>query len=160
MFSTVAANKESYSLAEVQGAEEARQLQALIGWPSDALFKDALTNPGTLYNCATTSDDVTRAHDITGGMAHQLLKGKSVRRKKRIFHDVPRININAPLLAKDRFDDLDADFMYVQGKPYLITLSLVKSSSKQCNLSTASVKSTRIIRKSPTGGAARISSKA
>ena len=123
MFSTIAANKESYRLAEVQGAEEARQLQARIGWPSDALFKDALTNPGTLYNCATTSDDVTRAHNIMGSMAHQLLKGKSVRRKKHIFHDVPRININAPLLAKDRFDDLDADFMYVQGKPYLITLS-------------------------------------
>ena len=54
---------------------------------------------------------------------HQLLKGKSVRRKKKIFHDVPRINIDAPLLAKDRFDDLDADFMYVQGKPYLLTLT-------------------------------------
>ena len=56
-------------------------------------------------------------------MAHQLLKGKSVRRKKKIFHDVPRINIDAPLLTKDRFDDLDVDFMYVQGKPYLLTLS-------------------------------------
>ena len=123
MFTTVAANKDSYSLAEVQGAETARQLQARIGWPSDAQFKDALTTPGTLYNCATTSDDVTRAHDITGGMAHQLLKGKSVRRKKKLFHDIPRINIEAPLLAKDRFDDLDVDFMYVQGKPYLLTSS-------------------------------------
>jgi len=123
MFSTVAANKESYSLAEVQGAENARTLQARIGWPSDAQFKDALTAPGTLYNCAITHDDVVRAHDITGGIAHQLLKGKSVRRKKRLFHNVPRINIDAPLLAKNRFDELDVDFMYVQGKPYLITLT-------------------------------------
>jgi hypothetical protein len=123
LFSTVAANKESYSLAEVQGAEDARTLQGQIGWPSDAQYKNALTAPGTLYNCAITRDDVTRAHDITGGMAYQLLKGKSVRRKKRIFHDVPRINIDAPLLAKDRFDELDIDFMYVQGKPYLLTLS-------------------------------------
>ena len=83
MFSTVAANRESYSATEVQGAENARTLQARVGWPSDAQFKDALSAPGTLHNCAITGEDVTRAHDITGGMAHQLLKGKSVCRKKK-----------------------------------------------------------------------------
>lgn len=78
MFFTVAANKESYSFTKVQGAENARILQARIGWPSDTQFKDALTTPGTLSNCATTGKDVTRASNIMGGMAHQLLKGKSV----------------------------------------------------------------------------------
>ena len=122
-FSTVAANKECYSLSEVQGAESARTLQSRIGWPSDTQFISALINPGTLYNCPITRDDVIRANVITGGMAYQLLKGKSVRQKKKIFNKVPRFNIEAPLLVKDRNDDLDSDFMYVQGKPYLISLT-------------------------------------
>ena len=122
-FSTVAANKECYSLSEVQGAENARKLQGRIGWPSDTQFASALINPGTLHNSPISRDDVIRAKDITGGMAYQLLKGKSVRRKKKLFHNVPRINISAPLLVKDRIDDIDSDFLYVQGKPFLITLT-------------------------------------
>jgi len=123
LFSTVAANKECYSLSEVQGAENARTLQGRIGWPSDTQFASALINPGTLHNSPISRDDVIRAKDITGGMAYQLLKGKSVRRKKKLFHNVPRINISAPLLVKDRIDDIDSDFLYVQGKPFLITLT-------------------------------------
>ena len=122
-FSTVAANKASYSLREVQGAELARTLQARVGWPSDEQFKNALITPGTFHNCPITREDVIRAYDITGGPAYQSLKGKAVRRKKKIYNNVPRINIEAPLLVKDRNDDLDTDFMYVHGKPYLITLS-------------------------------------
>ena len=123
MFSTVAVNKSYCSADEVRGAELARTLQGRVGWPSDQQFKDALNTPGTFHNCPITRDDVIRAHDITGGPAIQLLKGKSVRRKKKVYDKVPRVNIDAPLLIKDRFDELDTDFMYVQGKPYLLTLS-------------------------------------
>ena len=48
LFSTVAANKELYSRAEIEGAESSRTLQARIGWPSDHKFKEALSSPGTL----------------------------------------------------------------------------------------------------------------
>jgi len=71
-----------YNMAEIEGAESKRILQARIGWPSDHDFKEALSSPGTLYNSHLTADDVTRAYDIFGGRARELIKGKEVRRKK------------------------------------------------------------------------------
>ena len=98
LFSTVAANKELYRRAEIEGAESSRILQARIGWPSDHDFKEALSSPGTLYNSHRTADDVTRASDIFGGRARELIKGKEVRRKKKLFDNIQRIQIPAPLL--------------------------------------------------------------
>ena len=123
LFSTVAANKELYSQAEIEGAQSSRTLQARIGWPADPEFKEALSSPGTLYNSHLTADDVTRAFDIFGGRARELIKGKEVRRKKKLFDNIQRIQIPAPLLQKHKFDDLDVDFMFCNGKPFLVTLS-------------------------------------
>lgn len=62
----------------MQGAEYARTLQGRIGWPSDKQYKDALSTPGTFFNCPIIQEDMTRVNDI-------------------------RVNIEAPVLAKDRF---------------------------------------------------------
>lgn len=53
-----------YSRAEIEGAESSRTLQALIGWPFDQEFKEALSSPGTLYNSHLTADDATRELEI------------------------------------------------------------------------------------------------
>jgi len=123
LFSTVAANKELYSRAEIERTESSRTLQARIGWPSDHEFKEALSSPGPLYNSHLTVDDVTRAFDIFGSRARELIKSKEVRRKKKLFDNIQRIQNPAPLLQKHKFDDLDIDFMFCNGKPFLVTLS-------------------------------------
>jgi len=112
-----------YSRAEIEGAESSRTLQARIGWPSDHEFKEALSSPGTLYNSHLTADDVTRAFHIFGGRARELIKGKEVLRKKKLFDNIQRIQIPAPLLQKHKFDDLDIYFMFCNRKPFLVTLS-------------------------------------
>jgi len=122
LFSTVATNKELYSRAEIEGAESSRTLQARIGWSSDHEFKEALSSPGTLYNSHLTADDVTRAFDIFGGRARELIKGKEVRRKRKLFDNIQRIQIPASLLQKHKFEDLDIDFMFCNGKPFLVIL--------------------------------------
>jgi len=55
--------------------------------------------------------------------ARELIKGKEVRRKKKLFDNIQRIQIPVPFLQKHKFDDLDIDLMFCNGKPFLVTLS-------------------------------------
>ena len=58
-----------------------------------------------------------------GGRAVELIRVKTVRKKRNIFTKTPRVDIPAPLLERHRFDDLDTDFFYVQSVPFLLTLT-------------------------------------
>ena len=55
--STVASNKEYFTLAEIEGADEARDLQHLINWPADQYLIDQLKN-NRIRNCPILPEDV------------------------------------------------------------------------------------------------------
>ena len=82
VFTTVRSNKKYFSNTEVEEAERARILQGKMGWPSDAQYKKLLSEHGnSIINVPVTAEDVTRANEIYGGTAEQLIVGKTVRRR-------------------------------------------------------------------------------
>ena len=121
--STVSQNKEYFSRAEIEGADQARILQDNISWPSTDDFKHYISS-NQLGNCTVTNDNVTRAEAIDGPQV-PLLKGKMVRRRPEHFTNVPRVQIPAPLLEHHPTDELNMDYMYINGTPYLHTKSSV-----------------------------------
>ena len=121
--STVAQNKEYFSRAEIEGADQARILQDNISWPSTEDYKHYISS-NQLRNCTVTIDDVTRAEAIYGPQV-PILKGKMVRRRPEHFTSIPRVQIPAPLLEHHPTDELNMDYMYINGTPYLHTKSSV-----------------------------------
>ena len=120
-FSTVSKNKEYFSRQEIKGAENAREMQGQVGWPSDHQFKEALSGKGQAFvNANITPDDVTRAEAIYGGPAEPLLIGKMTRKKGQTFVPPKRIPLPAPLLEHHKSDILDIDFFYSDNAPYLL----------------------------------------
>ena len=71
-------------------------------------------------NADVTVDDVNRAEAIYG-RAVPLIKGKMVRKRPQHLSEVPRVELPPPLLKHHPHDDLDIDFLYIQGAPYLLT---------------------------------------
>jgi len=57
------------------------------------------------------------------GKAHQISQGKMVRKKVHSTQRVRRFVIPSALLKHYPTDELDIDFFYIQGAPYLLTKS-------------------------------------
>ena len=69
-----------------------------------------------------TPDDIRRAR-IIYGPALPTLKGKMVHTNPGIFEPIPRINIPAPINDEHRNVSLQIDFSFINGAPYLHTVS-------------------------------------
>ena len=65
---------------EIEGADKARHLQQILGWPSDQALITALQG-NQILNCPITADDSHRALAIYGPVV-LILAGKMVRRHK------------------------------------------------------------------------------
>jgi hypothetical protein len=121
--STVRNNKDYFNRQEIEGADKARILQSNIGWPSTKDMQHYIAS-NLIVNCNVTVDDVNRAEAIYGPQV-PLLKGKMVRRRPEHTTNVPRVPLSTPILQHHPTDEINMDFMFVNGTPYLHTKSTV-----------------------------------
>ena len=121
--STVRSNKDYFNRKEIEGADKARLLQGNIGWPSTQDLKELIAS-NQIINCSVTVADVNRAEAIYGPQV-PLLKGKMVRRRPEHIVNVPRVPISTHILKHHPTDEINMDFMFVNGAPYLHTKSTV-----------------------------------
>ena len=89
--STVNANMDYYTHAEIEGTEIARNLQHPLGWPSDKKLKNALSK-NLIINWQVLSDDVRCAH-ASYGPDTDILKGKTARKNPKHIEFKQRIPI-------------------------------------------------------------------
>jgi hypothetical protein len=122
LLNTVQENKQFFSRREIEGAEAARAQQGQIGWPSDQEYYEIIRD-NLLKNSKATLDDLRRAEHIFGGTAVDLLKGKTVYKPINTNASIERIPLPPIILKTHPSDDLDIDFLYVQGAPYLLMKS-------------------------------------
>ena len=115
LMSTVLENEKLYSKREVEAAKKARTFQKRLGYaPSNGIID--LISAGGIKNAPVTEHDMRRADSIYGKDA-SILKGRTTRSKTDgiTFEHVP-----IPLIINQV---LHADIMFVEGKPFLITVS-------------------------------------
>jgi hypothetical protein len=122
LLNTVTENKQFFSRREIEGAEAARAQQGQIGWPSDQEYYEIIRD-NLLTNSKATLDDLRRAEHIFGGTAVDLLKGKTVYKPVNTHASIERVPLPPIILKTHPSDDLDIDFLYVQGAPYLLMKS-------------------------------------
>ena len=122
MLSTVAEQKKLFSRREVKAADAARELYRKIGRPDEAEF-DSILRKNLIRNCPVTPGDARRALVIYGPDI-AVLKGKTTRTtaapRAPTFEAVP---IPPPVLEHHRKVTLCMDFFFVQGIPFLHTIS-------------------------------------
>jgi hypothetical protein len=112
---TVEENTMSYSRREVEDAKRARDFIRKMGYPSPKQAID-LIQSGSVYNCPVTVHDIIRAERIFGSDIASL-KGKRVHMKDpAIKHEY----VSKPV---SEIQSLHADLLFVDNKPYLITVS-------------------------------------
>jgi len=118
--STVANNKLSFTKAQIRGADAARALQSVLAWPSIKDFKHLVAS-NAIKNSPVTIDDIDRAEHIYGP-ALPTLQGKMTRSspktKQTVFVPVP-----LDIFEHHKFIDLHADFLFVNGIPFMHTKS-------------------------------------
>lgn len=114
---TVEQNKLNYSKREIRDATVAREFIRRMGYPS---VKDAIEiiERGSILDCPVTVQDIVRAQDIFGPDIGSL-KGKTTHKKSK--------PIKFDYLPKPKgitsIQNLHADIMFVDGMPYLLTVS-------------------------------------
>jgi hypothetical protein len=122
MLSSVMENKTLFTQREVRAADNSQALYRKIGRPGEEEFQDLLRK-NFIQNCPVTVDDAKRALMIYGpGIA--TLKGKTTRSSaaERIptFQAQP---IPVSILENHQNITICADFFFVQGFPFLHTVS-------------------------------------
>ena len=117
---TVADRATGYTKRQQERALVAKNLYETIGFPSIEDFKNIIRMNG-IKNCPVTVDDIKMCVDIHGPNIHAL-KGKSVRSKPPVV-TTDYVEIPGALKDRNRMVDLCADIMFVQGIPFLATVS-------------------------------------
>ncbi len=109
LVSTVAKNRQGYTLRQFERAKEARRLYHIVGTPTVDNFK-SLLRMNVIKNCPVTVEDVNISEKIFGPDMSSL-KGKSTRRKpKPVRQDL--IEIPKELIMKHHNIELCMDTMY------------------------------------------------
>ena len=112
---------EGFTKHELKGANLARKAQAILGHPSSKELSQVVSNNFGINNCPINPIDITNADTIYGRDLGGI-RGKTVRKKpERVQGDI--IKIPKDFYKLHRFVTLTADIMYVNGVPFLTTLS-------------------------------------
>jgi Zinc knuckle len=117
---TVAENKKFFTKKQVEGAERARKLYHVIGFPS---LKDYihLIQTNMIKDCEVTVEDVRNAQKIFGTDIYAL-KGKTTRRPARaVVNDY--VEIPRELIEAQQGVILHADVMWIDQVPFVTTIS-------------------------------------
>jgi hypothetical protein len=110
LISTVAENRQGYTLCQFERAKAARKLYHIVGTPAINNFKTVL-QMNVIQNCPMTVEDVNISEKLFGPDMSSL-KGKSMRRKpKPVRSDL--IEIQKEIITKHHDIDLCMDTMYV-----------------------------------------------
>ena len=118
---TVAENMQLFTKRQVASAQQARDLQAGLGFPSVQDYK-WIVKANMLKDCPVISQDVDVALKVWGNQV-PMLKGKTVRRKPPVVtEDVVQVPKEIRLLH--RRVTLVIDIFFVNKIPYFATLSL------------------------------------
>ena len=120
LVNTIADNYEGFTKREVVKAHEARRFQRMIGCPSDRDYQ-GMVREKLIANCPVTVSDVQHANQIFGPDLAGL-RGKTVRRKPDHV-TIDYVEVPRDFLDRHRNVTLTADVMFVNGLPFLITLS-------------------------------------
>ena len=112
---TVSERESEFTKREVEAARMALRVHERLGFPSD-IDIDRLFKSGSLINCPVTFSDVLRARAIYGPSL-AALKGKTVAKAPIAVRPeyVPRFDLQGQTLL--------VDLMFVEGEPYLISLT-------------------------------------
>ena len=119
--STVRDHEAQFTKRELRGAQLARALYRKLGRPSERDFY-VLLEKGLISNCPITPVDARRATYIYGPDLASL-KGKTTRRHPKAVLTPPVLPVPADVLAHHRNVTLCADVFFVQGAPFLHTIS-------------------------------------
>jgi hypothetical protein len=122
LLNTVTENKQFFSRREIEGAEAARAQQGQIGWPSDQECYEIIGD-NLLTNSKATLDDLRRAEHIFGGTTLGLLKGKTACKPVNTHASIEHTPLPPIIMKTHPSDDLDIDFLHVQGAPCLLMKS-------------------------------------
>ena len=117
---TVQENKRFFTQDEIKGAEEARRIQQLIGWPSTTTFK-RIVALNMLRNCPITVDDIVRAEAIYGTPT-PLCKGKMTRLATTKIK-LQKIPLPLPISKHHQQVNIYIDIFYVNRIPFFHTKS-------------------------------------
>ena len=74
----VGSNKSCFHRLEIKGADEARILQQLVGWPSAQTLKEAIQK-NQIRNFPITTNEISRVEAIYGPQI-PIIKVKAIRR--------------------------------------------------------------------------------
>jgi hypothetical protein len=117
---TVEDKMSKYSQRQIKGAEKARELYGIIGYPSIADYKNMI-KMNLINDCPITIEDIKNAEDIYEPDI-AVLKGKTVRKKpiqvKENFIQIPKELKQAHKNVK-----ISADVLFVNKIPILVTIS-------------------------------------
>ena len=118
---TVSGNKQRFHRREVEAADRARELYRQIGRPSQAHFEHILEN-NLVQNCPITVDDAKRAVLIYGADS-ATLKGKTTKGPSQHVPMLKPVSLPDQIIADHTDVTLCIDCFYVQGIPFLHTIS-------------------------------------
>jgi hypothetical protein len=119
MLTTVAENKDKYTVDAYSRAQLARKIQIMIGRPSTKEFIK-IVDKNLLPNCPITRRDVQAAEDIFGPDIGTL-KGKTIRWAPNTVH--PNMVDFPDELKQYQSVTLCADIMFINKLPFLVTCS-------------------------------------
>lgn len=112
---TVEENESMYTKREVVAAKQVKEISAQLGYPSPRDLIDVI-NAGSIINLPITARDVERAYKIYGPDL-AAVKGKTTSRK------AARANPDVIVKRTREIQTLSVDVMFVNGDPYLISVS-------------------------------------
>ena len=117
---TVRQNYEGYTKKQIQHADRARRLMAMVGAPTERDFQ-GMVRHNYIKDCPVTNEDVVNAHNIFGPDLINI-RGKTVRRKPdRVVTDY--VEIPKDFFTRHNHVTLVADIMFVNGIPFLVSAS-------------------------------------
>jgi hypothetical protein len=118
---TVQENMMKYSRRQIDRANKAKELYAIVGYPSIADFKNMIKF-GLITNCPVTLEDINIATDIYGPDI-AALKGKTVH-KKPLPERADFIKVPRELMKIHKHVQLVADVLFVNKMPMVLTISI------------------------------------
>ncbi len=117
---TVQGNMEGYTRREVEEARTAQEAQAMLGHPTDQEFL-GMVRSGMILNCPVTPTAMQNAKRIFGPNLAGV-RGRTVRRPPESV-TTNHIKIPRAILVQHEWVTLAADVMFVNGVPFLVSIS-------------------------------------
>jgi hypothetical protein len=118
---TVRRNFEGYTKEAVRGAIAARDAQAMMAHPSDETLKHLVSSTNAVRNMDISVSAITNARQLFGPDLGGV-RGKTVRRRPAAVRP-EYVGIPDDLYERIKNVTLTADVMFVNGLPFLVTLS-------------------------------------